>query len=303
MCLVNRTLINKLFSPYIYNPGFYNRGCFFMTTHYKQISISAEDPAIRELLLALLADGGYEGFEETRQQLIAYIPEQDFNEEMLLDILQPFSVSYVVETIEQRNWNAEWEAGFQPVTVGSFCTLRANFHEPVAGVVHDLIITPKMSFGTGHHATTWQMVAAMEQLDFTGKTVLDFGTGTGVLAILAHRLGAASVLAIDNDHWSIENARENLEFNGVTAGITIRLADSIEGTTPVDIILANINKKVVIDQLNHMVAACKPGGYILISGLLVSDAADLLAAIEAPPLTLIKQENKDSWLCWLVQRG
>lgn len=303
MHLVNRTLINKLFSPYIYNPGFIIGVVFFMTTHYKQVSISAEDAATREVLLALLADAGYEGFEETRQQLIAYCPEQDFNEEVLLDILHPFSVSHTVQTIEQRNWNAEWEAGFQPVTVGNFCTIRANFHEPVAGVKHDLIITPKMSFGTGHHATTWQMVAAMEQLDFTGKTVLDFGTGTGVLAILAHRLGAVSVLAIDNDHWSIENAKENLDFNGVRDGITITLSDSIKGATSVDIILANINKKVVIDQLADMVAVCKPGGYILISGLLVSDGADLKAAIEAQPLTLIKQENKDSWLCWLVQRG
>ncbi|MBL7770164.1 MAG: 50S ribosomal protein L11 methyltransferase [Flavipsychrobacter sp.] len=273
-----------------------------MANSYQQVRIPVKEQETREILIALLADAGYEGFEENHQQLLAFIPDEQFDEEVLTELLQPFGLSPEIETIEQRNWNAEWEAGFQPVQVGDFCLIRADFHPGSDAVLYDLIITPKMSFGTGHHGTTYQMVSAMQELDFAGKSVLDFGTGTGILAILAAKMGAASVVAIDNDSWSIENTKENIERNQV-AGISVLELDRPDELPVFDFILANINKRVVLDQVENMVAHCAPGGKILISGLLVGDEPDLRAAIEALPISLVKQTNKDSWLCWCLERN
>ncbi len=271
------------------------------TTNYFQVRLAEKSRENREILIALLADAGYEGFEETHDLLLAYIPGQDFNEELLQEIVQPYKLAPEWESIEQRNWNAEWEAGFKPVQVGDFCRIRADFHPAEQGVQYDVVITPKMSFGTGHHATTYQMVDAMKELSLTGKTVLDFGTGTGILAILASKMGAQKVLGIDNDSWSIENALENLGRNAIE-NVSIQHLDSLDSVAVYDIILANINKHVILNQLQDMIDHCSPGGLILISGLLCSDEADLSAAIEGLPLTLIRETNKDSWLCWTLER-
>lgn len=272
-----------------------------MANFYQQIRLAVTEQNTREIIIALLADAGYEGFVEERTELLAYIPEADYSEADLCNLLEPFSLSFESEKIAQRNWNAEWEAGFQPVQVGTFCMIRADFHPAVEDIQYDLVITPKMSFGTGHHATTYQMVETMEQIDFTGKSVLDFGTGTGILAILAKLKGATQVQGIDNDSWSIENAQENLLRNQVT-DINIRFCDQLTELGKFDIILANINKHVIIRELQSMVQHCNQGGMIVISGLLVSDSADLEAAIEGLPITLIRKTNKDSWLCWQLQR-
>src|SRR5689334_11761207 len=163
-----------------------------------------------EILIAELSDAGYEGFEEGLNELKAYIPNENWNEAELIEVAERVGASWSKELIEETNWNQVWESNFQPVTVDEFVSIRAHFHEPVKGVKHEIIITPKMSFGTGHHATTSMMVRMMSQIDFHQKKVLDFGTGTGILAILAEKLGASEVVAIDNDDWSIENARENI---------------------------------------------------------------------------------------------
>ncbi|MCU0385465.1 MAG: 50S ribosomal protein L11 methyltransferase [Flavihumibacter sp.] len=273
-----------------------------MANSYQQVRIPVKELETREIVIALLADAGYEGFEESREELLAFIPVDQFDAALLTELLHPFSLTSEATTIEQRNWNAEWEAGFQPVQVGEFCLIRADFHPGLDTVRHDLIITPKMSFGTGHHATTYQMVDAMQGLDFTDKSVLDFGTGTGILAILAVKMGAASVVAIDNDSWSIENTKENIERNQVK-GISVLELDHLNELPVFDIILANINKRVILDQIGNMVAHCAPGGKILISGLLVGDKPDLRAAIEELPVSLLKQTNKDSWLCWCLERN
>ncbi|MCF1713142.1 50S ribosomal protein L11 methyltransferase [Flavihumibacter sp. RY-1] len=273
-----------------------------MANSYQQIRIPVKEQETREILIALLADTGYEGFEESREELLAYIPEEQYDAAILSELLHPFGLTSETETIQQRNWNAEWEAGFQPVQVGNFCLIRADFHPGSDSVRHDLIITPKMSFGTGHHATTYQMVDAMQELDFTGKSVLDFGTGTGILAILAAKMGAVTVVAIDNDSWSIENTKENIERNQVE-GISVLELDRLDDLPVFDIILANINKRVVLEQIGSMTTHCAPGAKILISGLLVGDEPDLRAAIEELPVSLIKQTNKDSWLCWCLERN
>ncbi|HEV2483139.1 MAG TPA: 50S ribosomal protein L11 methyltransferase [Puia sp.] len=179
-----------------------------------QVTIPTKD--FQEVLIALLGEMGYEGFEQEEAQLHAFIPEAAFDEAAVRELLEAHGLRYTLQRIEERNWNEEWEKNFQPVVVDGFCAIRAHFHPRVPEVEHELIITPKMSFGTGHHATTYMMLQAMRSLDLRGKRVLDFGTGTGVLAILAERLGADVVVAIDNDDWSIENARENVVENGCT---------------------------------------------------------------------------------------
>jgi ribosomal protein L11 methyltransferase len=162
-----------------------------------------------------------------------------------------------------------------------------------------------MSFGTGHHATTYMMIQAMEHLDFRGRLVLDFGTGTGVLAILAERLGAREVIAIDNDDWSIDNARENIKENGCTR-ITIRKADAIPPVTPLnslfDIILANINKHVILEQLPVIGQHLKPGGVILLSGLLQDDEKDIREAAAVNNISISVRMTKGSWICLKAEK-
>ncbi|RYZ21649.1 MAG: 50S ribosomal protein L11 methyltransferase [Chitinophagaceae bacterium] len=221
----------------------------------------------QELIIGLLGDIAT-GFEQQDDRVLAYIEEGSISHEELTEILRGFS--YTTEVIGARNWNAEWEKNFPPVIVNDFVAVRAHFHEPIEGVKHELVITPKMSFGTGHHATTWQVMQAMETVDFTGKTVFDFGTGTGVLAILAEKLGAASVLAIDNDPWSIENAEENCERNGCSR-VAVRLSDELPDAMVFDVIIANINRNVLLHFASGLARITAPGGYLLLSGLLVED--------------------------------
>jgi ribosomal protein L11 methyltransferase len=293
--------------------------------HHLQVTISTADPDLQEILIALLPALGYEGFEQQDDALQAFVPEEQFDAGALDQLLretpglfpeagipqagtrqpeagQPSTgqpsgpLLYSTVRLEERNWNEEWEKNFQPVQVEGFCAIRAHFHAPIPGVIHELVITPKMSFGTGHHATTYMMLQAMKDLDFQGRRVLDFGTGTGVLAILAERLGAAEVLAIDNDDWSIENASENVAANHCTR-ITVRKADSIPAGEPFDIILANINKHVIESQLAVMGQQLVPGGVILLSGLLVDDIKDIECEALRNNLSLSLRKTKDSWIC------
>ncbi len=264
---------------------------------YQQVTINIPKTEDKEILIALLADAGYEGFVEEPKLLKAYIPFKDFGAATLDNLVAPYNVSYTLEEIQQRNWNAEWEAGFEPVVINDFCGIRADFHAPVPGVQYDIVVTPKMSFGTGHHATTFMMVEAMQRLDMPGKSVLDFGTGTGILAILAEKMGANAIRAIDNDSWSIDNAGENIGRNNCR-NIQLELAETLHGVEKYDVILANINKHVILQQLPLMVQHVANNGVILISGLLQSDDEDLNKAIAPHNLTLFNKQERQSWLCW-----
>jgi len=264
--------------------------------NHLQITIPTTDADIQEILIALLSTLGYEGFEQQDAVLQAFVPEEQFDAGALDEVLRPKGLSYSTVRLEERNWNEEWEKNFQPVQVEEFCAIRAHFHAPIPGVLHELVITPKMSFGTGHHATTYMMLQAMKDLDFRGRRVLDFGTGTGVLAILAERLGAGEVLAIDNDDWSIDNASENVAANHCTC-ITVRKADSIPAGEPFDIILANINKHVIESQLVVMGQQLAQGGVILLSGLLVDDIKDIESEALRNNLSISLRMTKGSWIC------
>jgi ribosomal protein L11 methyltransferase len=273
--------------------------------NHLQVTIPAADPALQEMLIALLSSIGYEGFEQQDDALQAFVPEEKFDAGALDQLLRETpglvpepsaGLSYSTARLEERNWNEEWEKNFQPVQVEGFCAVRAHFHAPVHGVIHELVITPKMSFGTGHHATTYMMLQAMKDLDFQGRRVLDFGTGTGVLAILAERLGAGQVLAIDNDDWSIYNASENVAANHCTR-ITIRKSDSIPAGESFHIILANINKHVIVSQLAVMEQQLAPKGVILLSGLLTTDVEDIENEAVKNNLTATLKMTKGQWIC------
>jgi ribosomal protein L11 methyltransferase len=269
-------------------------------TNYIKISFPVTDEEQQEILLALLSEEGYDGFEETGNELNAYIIEDAYNEEQLNQLVQPFGVEYTKEVIAPKNWNAEWESSYEPVIVDEFVAVRANFHQPITTVQHEIVITPKMSFGTGHHATTWQVMKLMQSLDFNNKTVFDFGCGTAVLAILAEKSGASSVLAVDNDDWCIENSIENVDANDCK-NITVQKAD-VPSIQQFDIILANINRHILLQYMPTMAASLTANGYIIISGFYKEENQLLIDAAKAHQLNLITSSDRNNWSALLFQK-
>lgn len=238
---------------------------------YIQYSMAIKpDSDVAAILVSQLCELGFEGFEEQENVLEGGGLQGELDEMAAETILKEAGVSFTKKEVINQNWNAIWESSFEPVLVRDFAGVRANFHAPIEQVKHEIVITPKMSFGTGHHATTWLMMDAMERLDFTQKKVIDFGTGTGVLAILAEKLGATEIIAVDNDEWSIENAGENLQVNKVEF-CKLLLQDDISGLADTDILLANINRHILLDHMEAMKAVVKAEGIWLLSGLLEED--------------------------------
>lgn len=269
--------------------------------NYIKISIKTDTEEEQELLLALLSNEGYDGFEEREAQLNAFISEIEFNEAALIELLQPFSKAYQKEIIAPRNWNQEWEQQYEPVIVNDFVAVRAHFHEPIANVQHEIVITPKMSFGTGHHATTWQMMKQMQQIDFKNKTVFDFGCGTGVLAILAEKLGATNLLAIDNDDICIENSQENV-LNNHCKNILVDKATAPPADKKFDVILANINRHILLATMPIMAAALSSNGSLLISGFYAVEDPMLIDAANSQQLQLQQSSEQQQWSCLLFRK-
>jgi len=274
---------------------------------YIQITIETKDTDESDIFVARLSQSGFEGFEEEPGKLHAFIPETLYDatkiEKIIAEIkgvADPFHTLFQIEVIEPRNWNAEWEKDFEPVTVDHFCAIRAHFHKAIPGVKYDIIITPKMSFGTGHHATTYMMIAAMEHLDLQQKSVLDFGTGTGVLAILACKMGAESVLAIDSDELSIDNARENAVVNGCEM-VQIELSDSLSEAGRFDIILANINLKVILENIDSIRQHLNETGVLIGSGVLESDERIIRERATAAGFAFELQMIRDNWMSFSLK--
>lgn len=268
--------------------------------------LSPPDPW-RDLLTLELAEIGYDSFEDgwtdpngTRGELKAYVRGDRFDAAAIerLHTLRDahVSVTWTSAEIPDRNWNAEWESSFQPVEVDGMVRIRADFHEARPGFDHEIVITPRMAFGTGHHATTRLMVQAMLALDLKGRSVCDLGCGTGVLAILAERMGAREVRAIDNDPGAVDNARDNLGRNGCHV-IAVEKGDasSLSGHT-YDAILANIERNVLINAMPLLAAALKPGGALLLSGFIPADRITMEQCATAHGLVLAERLQEGEWV-------
>jgi len=264
-----------------------------------QVSIDVADEAIKDMMIAELADLGFDGFEETETGLLSYIALAGFDGELtsgLEELVNRYGLTYTSNAIDKQNWNALWESNFEPVLVDDFVGVRANFHDSFNGAVeHDIIITPKMSFGTGHHGTTYSVMQLMRGIDFKGQSVFDFGTGTGLLAILAHKLGAGDILAVDNDDWCIENASENIIVNNAQS-IEIHKVDNAKLNKKFSIIIANINKNIILDNLAFLAEATVPGGVVLLSGLLVEDEPEIESACAALGWKHQETRTKNNWI-------
>lgn len=267
----------------------------FMPINYLQFTFRPVTKVQQEILIAQLSDVGFEGFEEGSDQLQAFIPEDRFQEEYLTQLQGIDGVETSRVVVPPTNWNAEWEKNFEPVVVHQFCAVRAHFHAPIPDVRYEVIITPKMSFGTGHHATTWMMIDWMEALQFTGKSILDFGTGTGILAILAEFCGGTEITAIDNDDWSIENAAENISINQCKA-IELYKADALHMKATFDLILANINKNVLLGNMAAIRQHLAPGGVVIMSGLLSGDRQDIETEAIKHQLKITGQKDRQNWI-------
>ncbi|MCD8260964.1 MAG: 50S ribosomal protein L11 methyltransferase [Bacteroides sp.] len=236
------------------------------------------DENIYDLLAALLADIGFESFMETEKGINAYIREELFREEELKNILENFpmentKISYSITQMEDKNWNEEWEKNFfRPLVIEDRCVVHSTCHTDIPATEYEIIINPQMAFGTGHHETTSLIIGELLENDLTGKSVLDMGCGTAILAILARKRGATSVTAIDIDTWCVNNSLENIALNQVD-NIQIEQGDAsaLPGKGPFDVVIANINRNILLEDMKYYVASMKEESEIYISGFYTDD--------------------------------
>ncbi|MDY3529856.1 50S ribosomal protein L11 methyltransferase [Riemerella anatipestifer] len=257
-----------------------------------------------EILMAELIHIGFDSFTEESNGILAYIPKNDLNEDAIKSLYifeqEGVEIDYTYTEMPNINWNEEWEKNFSPINVEDKVYIRAEFHEPQA-LDYEIIIQPKMSFGTGHHATTYLMVQQMLEMDFQGKKVLDMGCGTSVLAIFAKLKGAGDTLAIDIDPWSVENSKENADRNQVSLRIEEGTAENL-GLEKFDIILANINRNILISDIPIYVSVLEKGGQLLLSGLCFFDVEDIMEVCTAQNLKLNKKVQREEWVSLLLEK-
>ena len=265
-------------------------------------------PDFTEILIAETAEAGFDTFMETSDGFEAFAEEDRYDTALLEEIRQRYAATcapeFALDRVQKENWNEQWEKSFEPVVVGEECIVRAEFHRPDKHYPYEIVITPKMSFGTGHHATTWLMLHAQLSLDHQGKAVMDAGCGTAILAIMACMRGAKSVDAFDIDEWSTVNGQENLDNNhceqvNLRQG-TIR---SLTFSHRFDILLANINRNVLLSDMDAFSAYLVPGGKLLLSGFYESDVPDLLASATANGFSFERQEVREGWCSLLLMKG
>lgn len=250
----------------------------------------------RDIFIANLAELGFESFVETNTGVLSYIQEPLFKPDMIAPVKEHEQVTHSsVKLIEEQNWNEAWEKNFDPVFVEDKLAIIAPFHARPEGFQQVITIMPKMSFGTGHHQTTRLVSKAMFNIDFKNKHVLDMGTGTGVLAILAEKLGAASVYAPDIDPWSFENALENCQTNNCQLVEVALGGDELLGQKIFHIILANINKNVLIRHFSVYSASLEDQGLLLISGFFETDQSDLVNEAGKHGLIFEKMDTQEGW--------
>ncbi len=266
--------------------------------NYIELTVSAKDTEQAEIIMADLSDFPFDSFNEENGSLKAYIRETDFDavRNQVSSYLNTRGVRYTESTIPATNWNAVWEANFEPIVVDDRCYIRAPFHPKRPEYEYEIVIMPKMSFGTGHHATTCLMVSALLGLEVQGLHGLDMGSGTGILAILAAMRGAAQVDAIDNDEWAYENGSENVKANGVDDRVRTSLGDaSLLGRDTYDFILANINRNILLADMQRYVEALHSNGTLIMSGILEADIPAIEAEARRLGLAPEKRNLRNGW--------
>lgn len=272
---------------------------------YIEVCFTMEDTGLfRDLLVDTLGnEGPYESFVETKEGLKAYVPVDLFDETWLRQQMQElrdqfpiFNSQFSIQEMPDKNWNEEWEKGHQAVLVeyeGGSVWVRAPFHPHREDVDYELIIEPKMSFGTAHHPTTYMMLSYVAELDMQGRRVLDMGCGTAVLGILAKMRGAEYVEGVDIDEWAFNNARENAASNGVEIVLKLGDASSLQGHF--DVVIANINRNILLNDMGRYAAVLNAGGTLLLSGFYEADEAALVARAGELGMTLEGKKNRDGW--------
>lgn len=255
-----------------------------------------------EMLTYQLGEVGFEMFEDTPQGFKAYIQTANFNNDAVLEIIEGIKelnceVSYTIQDIPWQNWNAEWEKNYQPEIIGNKIYVRAEFHEANPSYPHEIIVQPRMAFGTGHHPTTSQVMEAMLDIDFKNKSLLDMGCGTGILAILGMQLGASSAYAIDYDPNSVDNSIENAQRNGYPQ-IEVALGSSelLEGKS-YDIILANINRNIILNDLDKYATSLNAGGLLITSGYYTSDLSVIKNKAAEYHIDYLQHTSQNDWCC------
>ncbi len=257
-----------------------------------------------EILMAELIEIGFDSFTEEHDGILGYIQKDLFKEEELKDIYllqnQEVEISYTYEEMPNINWNEEWEKNFSPINVEDKVLIRAEFHDSDPNM-HEIVIQPKMSFGTGHHPTTHLMIQQMLDMDLENKKVLDMGCGTSVLAIFAKQKGAGRTVAIDIDEWSVENSKENAARNNVELDIELGTAENL-GKEKFEIILANINRNILISDIPTYVSVLEDGGKLLLSGLCFFDVDDILEVCTEQNLKLERKIQREEWVSLLLSK-
>ena len=262
-----------------------------------------------EILVSQLAELGFESFVDTENGVLAYAQvtevdlENAINESLLSSSTDDFQLDFESKIIPQQNWNALWEADFQPVEVEGRMTILAPFHDKTIAKGIIVEIQPQMSFGTGHHQTTWMMSKALLDLPNVPKNVLDMGAGTGVLAILAEKLGAENILAIDIEDWSVENTKENAVRNGAKGIVALQGDIDLIAGKSFDLILANINKNILKSHLNQYSKSLLPDGMLMLSGFFETDVEELVEAAINENFTLLKVLNKETWAAMILTKN
>jgi len=261
-----------------------------------------------EILIAYLIELEFDSFMENSDGFLAYILKEKFDEKKIIELCQTnfigVDISYSFKEMPNINWNEEWEKNFSPINVENKVYIRAEFHpskQTHGEIEHEIIIHPKMSFGTGHHSTTYLMIQQMIDIDFTDKKVLDMGCGTSILGIYAKKRGAKEILCIDIDEWAVENSKENAQLNNTILRIERGTAENL-GQERFDIVLANINRNILISDIPKYVEVLESGGFLLLSGLCFFDVEDIMQVCEEQRLILNNKYQKDEWVSLLFTK-
>lgn len=275
---------------------------------YIEIHCKIDNPQEgNEIMIALLADLGCDSFVENEEGVLAYIPQKDFRKEIFDDLLvnntMPYSFTMDYQLMEDKDWNAEWEANYSSVIVDNCCLIRAPFHESVPNMLYEIIIEPKMAFGTAHHSTTSQIISYLLEEDCCDKKILDMGTGTGVLAILAALKGAKHITAIDNDEWAYNNCIENVEKNNIHIIETILGDAKSIKDVDYDIVIANINRNILLQDMAIYAKVMANNGVLFLSGFYKDPDLDiLLQEAKKYQLVMTSYKEKNSWVAARLEK-